>query len=129
MPFLLIVSLGVGGLLRSAFGRVGGSLVKGMAVTGIDWLIVGSLLIAVFAGITAMFITLIRAAQSTRERAIKVFSHLRVSDTEQNNGVLIYVLLADRALEIVTDRSIHVKVGDECWLTICKKHARSLFQI
>lgn len=58
--------------------------------------------------------------QSSRERAVEVFSHLRVWDTEHNNGVLIYVLLVDRAVEIVADRGIHVKVGDECWRTICK---------
>ena len=46
-----------------------------------------------------------------RERAIDVFSELRVWDTELNNGVLIYVLLADHAIEIVADRGIHAKVG------------------
>lgn len=58
--------------------------------------------------------------QSSRERAIEVFSQLRVWDTERNNGVLIYVLLADHAIEIVADRGIHAKVGDEPWATICQ---------
>lgn len=62
IPFLLIVSLGVGSVLRSAFGRVGGSLVTGMVVTGLAWLVVGSLLLAIFAGIAAMFVTLIGAS-------------------------------------------------------------------
>ena len=62
VPFLLIVSLGVGSVLRSAFGRVGGSLVTGMVVTGLAWLVVGSLLLAIFAGIAAMFVTLIGAS-------------------------------------------------------------------
>jgi uncharacterized membrane protein len=41
-----------------------------------------------------------------RARAVEVFSHLRVWDTEHNNGVLIYVLLADHAVEIVADRGV-----------------------
>lgn len=57
--------------------------------------------------------------QSARERAIEVFSLLRVWDTEHNNGVLIYLLLADRDVEIVADRGIHAKVGSEGWETIC----------
>ncbi|HQR85430.1 MAG: hypothetical protein B7Y59_07020 [Burkholderiales bacterium 35-55-47] len=59
--------------------------------------------------------------QSSRERAIEVFSQLRVWDTERNNGVLIYVLLADHAVEIVADRGIHTKVGDESWHSICQE--------
>lgn len=41
-----------------------------------------------------------------RERALEVFSRLRVWDTESNNGVLIYVLLGDHAIEIIADRGI-----------------------
>ena len=59
--------------------------------------------------------------QSTRERAIDVFSQLRIWDTEHNNGVLIYLLLADRAVEIVADRGIHAKVGAQEWEKICRK--------
>jgi uncharacterized membrane protein len=58
--------------------------------------------------------------QSARDRAIDVFSHLRIWDTEHNNGVLIYLLLADRDVEIVTDRGIHAKVGPEEWERICR---------
>lgn len=43
---------------------------------------------------------------TTRERALQLFSAKRVWDTEENNGVLIYFLLADRALEIVADRGV-----------------------
>ena len=57
--------------------------------------------------------------QSARERAIDVFSQLRIWDTERNNGVLIYLLLADRDVEIVADRGIHAKVGLEEWEKIC----------
>lgn len=57
--------------------------------------------------------------QSARERAIEVFSQLRVWDTERNNGVLIYLLLADHDVEIVADRGVHAKVGSEQWEKIC----------
>jgi uncharacterized membrane protein len=58
--------------------------------------------------------------QSARERAIEVFSQLRVWDTECNNGVLIYLLLADRDVEIVADRGVHAKVGSQEWEQICR---------
>jgi uncharacterized membrane protein len=57
--------------------------------------------------------------QPARERAIDVFSQLRVWDTEHNNGVLIYLLLADRDVEIVADRGINAKVGTAGWEKIC----------
>jgi uncharacterized membrane protein len=63
-----------------------------------------------------------------RQRAIEVFSQLRIWDTEHNCGVLIYLLLADRRVEIVADRGIHAKVGDEQWQSICRemeKHLRA----
>jgi len=59
------------------------------------------------------------AGLSPRERALEVFGLLRVWDTERNNGVLVYLLLADRDVEIVADRGIHRQVGDEAWQAIC----------
>jgi uncharacterized membrane protein len=59
--------------------------------------------------------------QSARERAIDVFSHLRIWDTGGNNGVLIYLLLADRDVEIVADRGIDAKVGPREWERICRE--------
>jgi uncharacterized membrane protein len=59
--------------------------------------------------------------QSAQERALDVFSQLRIWDTEHNNGLLIYLLLADHAVEIVADRGIHAKVGTEEWQKICRK--------
>ena len=58
--------------------------------------------------------------QSARERALDVFAHLRIWDTAQNNGVLIYLLLADRDVEIIADRGIDAKVGAAGWETICR---------
>ena len=59
--------------------------------------------------------------QPARERALDVFSQLRVWDTAQNNGVLIYMLLADRDVEIIADRGINAKVGREGWEKICRQ--------
>ena len=58
--------------------------------------------------------------QSAKERAIDVYSQLRIWDTEHNNGVLIYLLLADRHVEIVADRGIHAKMGSWGWEEICR---------
>ncbi|MGJ4951752.1 TPM domain-containing protein [Bradyrhizobium sp. HKCCYLS20291] len=58
--------------------------------------------------------------QSPRERALDVFSQLRIWDTADNNGVLIYLLLADRDVEIIADRGIHDRVGAAGWETICR---------
>ncbi|MGA8900494.1 TPM domain-containing protein [Bradyrhizobium sp.] len=57
--------------------------------------------------------------QSARERALDIFSHLRIWDTAHNNGVLVYLLLADRDVEIVADRGIDSKVGAAGWRKIC----------
>lgn len=61
------------------------------------------------------------AGQTARQRAIEVFSQLRVWDTEHNNGVLVYLLLADRDVEIVADRGIHVKLGQAVWEEVCQE--------
>nr|WP_248679739.1 TPM domain-containing protein [Sinimarinibacterium sp. CAU 1509] len=59
--------------------------------------------------------------RSARERALDVFSQLRVWDTEHNNGVLIYVLLADRDVEIVADRGVAGgRVAASEWEACCR---------
>src|SRR5215467_3594808 len=58
--------------------------------------------------------------QSARARALDIFSHLRIWDTAHNNGVLIYLLLADRDVEIIADRGINAKVGAAGWNAICR---------
>jgi len=55
---------------------------------------------------------------SARDRAITLFGKLRVWDTEHNNGVLIYLLLAEHAIEIVADRGLARHVPREHWSTI-----------
>jgi uncharacterized membrane protein len=66
------------------------------------------------------FVQLFRGV-TARERAIEVFSRLRMWDTEHNNGVLIYLLLADRNVEIIADRGIDRRVGRAGWEAICRE--------
>jgi uncharacterized membrane protein len=58
--------------------------------------------------------------QTPRRRAHEVFAHLRVWNTEHNSGVLIYVLVADRAIEIVADRGIASRVAESEWQRVCE---------
>ncbi|ADE11753.1 TPM domain-containing protein [Sideroxydans lithotrophicus] len=74
-----------------------------------------------FAVESALELKPLLAGQSARERAIEVFSSLRVWDTEHNNGVLIYLLLADRDVEIVADRGVHIKLGPAVWEAVCRE--------
>ncbi len=59
------------------------------------------------------------AGRSSRARSIELFGRLRVGQTEDRAGVLIYLLLADRRVEIVADRGIHERVGETAWEAIC----------
>ncbi len=61
------------------------------------------------------------AGVTARERAIDVFSSLRIWDTAANNGVLIYLLLADRDVEIVADRGFNGLVLPAEWEAICRE--------
>ena len=54
-----------------------------------------------------------------RQRAEAAFARLRTWDTEANNGVLIYLLLADHRLEIVADRGLNGRVSAEQWRGVC----------
>jgi uncharacterized membrane protein len=58
---------------------------------------------------------------TTRERALEVFSQLRVWDTECNNGVLIYLQMIDRRVEILADRGINARVAQSEWDAICRE--------
>ncbi|HJV70457.1 TPM domain-containing protein [Ideonella sp.] len=63
---------------------------------------------------------------TARERAVAVFGKLRVWDTEANNGVLIYLLLAERAIELVADRGL-ARVADEAtWRAIVGRLSHAL---
>lgn len=58
---------------------------------------------------------------TARDRAVDLFSALRIWDTEENTGVLIYLLLADRTLEIVADRGLSSRVSQEVWDGIAER--------
>jgi uncharacterized membrane protein len=58
---------------------------------------------------------------SVRDRAIAMFGKLRVWDTEFNNGVLIYLLYAEHAIEIVADRGLKARVPDAEWQAIIER--------
>lgn len=59
-----------------------------------------------------------------RTRAMQIFGQLGVWDTAQNNGVLIYVLLADHSVEIVADRGIAARIGQSEWDGVCREMER-----
>lgn len=68
------------------------------------------------------------SGKTARQRAGEVFSNLRVWDTERNSGVLIYVQLVDRRIEIVADRGINAKVSQSEWDAICRRMEQSFRQ-
>ena len=76
----------------------------------------GELRFAVEAGLPLHFLRF-----NARSRAEALFSELRVWDTEHNSGVLIYVQLVDRRIEIVADRGIAAKVEQKEWDAICRR--------
>jgi uncharacterized membrane protein len=103
--------LGTRALPRAALDRIGAAVAASEArhCGEIRFAVEGSLhLIPLLAGKTA------------RDRAVEVFSQLRVWDTEHNNGVLIYLLLADRDVEIVADRGIARRIPQAEWDDICR---------
>ena len=65
---------------------------------------------------------------TARERAVTMFGKLRVWDTEHNNGVLIYLLLADHAIEIVADRGLARYVDDVQWQAMVARMAEAFRQ-
>jgi len=60
----------------------------------------------------------------SRVRAVQVFGDLGVWDTEENSGVLIYVLLADRRVEILADRGYSSRVEAMEWNEVCRQMER-----
>ena len=71
-----------------------------------------------FAIEAALPISYLRRDAPARERALMMFSKLRVWDTERNNGVLIFVEMADHQIEIVADRGLTKHVGEAQWKSI-----------
>ena len=77
-----------------------------------------------FAVETALDLPELWSSLAPRQRAAQVFGQLGVWDTAQNNGVLIYVLLADRVVEIVADRGIAAFVQQTEWDGVCREIER-----
>ena len=75
----------------------------------------GEIRVCIEAGLPLSYI---RRHATARERAVAMFGKLRVWDTEQNNGVLIYLLLAEHAIEIVADRGLTRHVDAAQWQRI-----------
>lgn len=73
-----------------------------------------------FAIETALDIAELWAGVTPRERAVQVFSQLRVWDTELRNGVLIYISAADRDVEIVADRGAASRISPAEWEAACR---------
>lgn len=87
------------------------------AITASEKTHLGELRFAVEAGLP---LSSLLANQSSRARAIESFARLGVWDTEQNCGVLIYVQLVDRRVEIVADRGINARVEQNFWDSVCR---------
>ncbi len=75
----------------------------------------GEIRVCVEAGLPLSYL---RRKATPRERALAMFGKLRVWDTENNNGVLVYLLIAERAIEIVADRGLARHVSDSAWQVI-----------
>lgn len=75
----------------------------------------------VFAVEPALPLHAVIRGRTARDRAGHVFSHLRVWDTEANNGVLIYLLVADHRIEILADRGLAARVSDAQWREVCER--------
>jgi uncharacterized membrane protein len=60
------------------------------------------------------------AGTAARQRALEAFAQLRVWDTVGNNGMLLYLLLADHRIEIVADRALAAHVTAEQWRGVCQ---------
>ncbi|MFZ1324627.1 MAG: TPM domain-containing protein [Candidatus Contendobacter sp.] len=84
---------------------------------------VGELRICIEAGLPWSYIQRDAAA---RDRALTLFGKLRVWDTEHNNGVLVYLLLAEHAIELIADRGLNVRASPEQWVSITTELGNAL---
>ena len=73
-----------------------------------------------FAVESALHPRAVLAGMQARDRAHEVFAQLRVWDTRGNNGVLLYLLLADHRIEVVADRGFDGRVTPEQWRGACQ---------
>ncbi|WP_180172045.1 TPM domain-containing protein [Acinetobacter sp. YH12023] len=64
--------------------------------------------------------------QNTRARAEQLFAELGVWDTEFNSGVLLYLNLCERQVEIVIDRGMRQATDAQVWQDICARIIQSM---
>lgn len=96
----------------------------------------GEVRICVEAALPLSYVWRLSASQSmaalVRQRAVMMFAKLRVWDTDHNNGVLIYVLLGEHAIEIVADRGLARRIPDPHWQSLVarmgEQFRRGLFE-
>lgn len=115
LPRLLIHLLTLDGQVRRAFPAASLKAIEG-AIAGSEATHGGQIRFVVEGALDGRPLF---QGQTARERAIDLFAQLRLWDTEHNNGLLIYLLLADRAVEIVCDRGLHAHVGAATWAAVC----------
>ncbi len=72
-----------------------------------------------FAVESALDIAALWRGDDARDRAASAFAALNVWDTAENSGILIYLLLADRRIEMLADRGLDGRVSDEQWRGVC----------
>lgn len=61
--------------------------------------------------------------KTSRTRALELFERYKIHHTEENTGILVYINMADRKIEILTDSGIDKQINAETWQTICKEMA------
>lgn len=61
--------------------------------------------------------------ETSRTRALELFEHYKIHHTEDNTGILVYINMADRKIEILTDTGIDKQINAEAWQTICNEMA------
>lgn len=98
-------------------------------VTASEGLHCGEIRICVEAGLPNSYLMRPGAMRTiTRQRALSQFGKLRVWDTERNNGVLIYLLLAERTIELVADRGLNRCVSPQDWHDMVQRLGQALRQ-
>jgi uncharacterized membrane protein len=114
--------LALPGAISRAFGRESLAAIE-QAIRRSEQLHDGEIRFAVEAALHPLHLW---RGKSARQRAIEVFAELGVWDTERNNGVLLYLLLADRQVEIVADRGFNGRVTAAEWEAVCRHMESSL---
>jgi uncharacterized membrane protein len=79
-----------------------------------------------FAVESSLPVTAVLAGREARHCAHEAFAHLRVWDTAANNGVLVYLLMADHQIEIVADRGLDGLVAPSQWEAVCQQMEQRL---